>query len=140
MNQIEITGTIAREDCVVKISQSGKSWCTFTVCSPEGGNGKQELEYFDVVCFGGLADKMGIYGKHKVPVLIKGKLKINSWKDRNGVTRKTPQITASFIAIDKVGLQEPTNEVDAMLQDRTYLDNENTDVSDIKIESDDLPF
>jgi single-strand DNA-binding protein len=91
-NQIIITGRIGK-DPEVRHSAEGKPWSFFSVAE---GRRDQEPTWFDVKCFGRLAEVMGEYGGKGRQILVAGRM-VQETYEKNGETRKAWKLIASSI-------------------------------------------
>lgn len=82
-----------------------------------GNEWKEATEWFRVICFGKLAERVNERVSKGNPVMVSGKLKLNRWEDKNtGEKRASLEILAnkviSFVKADKQQEEDVTGEGD----------------------------
>lgn len=87
-------------DPEIRLTQSGESVANLSIATSEKWNDKagerrEETEWHRVVFFGSLAKIVEQYLKKGSLVLVEGKIKTNSWKDKEGQDKKTTNIIAA---------------------------------------------
>lgn len=106
INSVNITAR-ATKDTELKTTTSGTSITTISVAV----NGmKDEVSYFDVVCFGKTAEIAAQYvGKGK-QIAVQGRLRQRKWQDKDGNNRYSVEIVANQVKL-LGGNEAPKNDV-----------------------------
>jgi len=75
------------------------------VYTTESGEKKEEVTFIDVDAFGRQAEVIGQYMKKGRPLLVEGRLKLDSWEDKNTKQKQTKLkvVLESFSFIDSKG-------------------------------------
>jgi single-strand DNA-binding protein len=75
------------------------------VYTTESGEKKEEVTFIDVDAFGRQAEVIGQYMKKGRPLLVEGRLKLDSWEDKNTKQKqsKLKVVLESFSFIDSKG-------------------------------------
>ena len=75
------------------------------VYTTESGEKKEEVTFIDVDAFGRRAEVIGQYMKKGRPLLVEGRLKLDSWEDKNTKQKqsKLKVVLESFSFIDSKG-------------------------------------
>jgi single-strand DNA-binding protein len=103
-NELTIEGNLTR-DPELRVTQRGMSVCNFSIASNRfrkvGGEFEKETSFFDIQCWNDTADY--VYNNvHKgTPVEVKGRLKQDSWADRNGQNKSKVIIVAESVYIQQ---------------------------------------
>ena len=123
INNIVITAR-ATKDTELKTTTTGTNIATISVAV----NGmKDEVSYFDVVCFGKTAEVAAQYvGKGK-QIAVQGRLQQRKWQDKDGNSRYSVEIVANQVKL-LGGNEAPKKE--------TVLE----DISDEPISLESIPF
>jgi len=103
VNKIILIGFLG-EAPELKFSSQGKPIRTFSLAVNERWKGaegarRERVEWFQIVCFGRLAEVCGQYlvrGRH---VYIEGRLQTRKWADREGEKRTTIEVVANQMQI-----------------------------------------
>lgn len=99
LNKIMIIGNCGR-DPEMRMTPSGKAVASFSVAvnrvySPgEGGEKREETEWFNVVAWDRLAEICQSYLTKGRQVYVEGRLQTRKWQDREGKERTTVEIVA----------------------------------------------
>lgn len=134
-NQITIVGNCGNPP-ELRYSPSGVPICNLNVAVNDPKLVKEEwvdsTEWFRIICFNKLAERVNERITKGIPVLVVGKLKLNRWVDKNtGENRASLEILASkvvgFSKAEKAGLPSVAIPADV-------------DIPDGDTEPDDLPF
>lgn len=108
----ELQGQLVKDYEIQAGKTSGKLYGKFTVAVNTGRDANKKTNFIDCTAFGDIAEKLATIGATKGKCInVLGNLDINSWVDKNGVSRKTPQIVvreADMVGKDKEML-EPEN-------------------------------
>jgi single-strand DNA-binding protein len=116
MNQAIIIGNLSK-DVTMKYLPSGSAVANFSVAVNErykgkDGVAKDEVDFFDVTCFGTLAENCEKYVAKGSKVLIVGKLKQETW-EKDGQKRSRIKIiaqTVQFLSRKEGGNQDAQQE------------------------------
>lgn len=85
MNKVQLTGNVAR-DIEMRHTNSGMAVASFSIAvnSQKKVNDEwiDEVDFFDVTFFGKRAETVAKYFKKGSKILIMGRLKTDSWEDR----------------------------------------------------------
>ena len=91
-NHITITGLLGK-DPDLRQSNDGKAWAIFSVAE---GRKDQEPNWFDVKCFGRLAEIVGQYGEKGRRVLVEGRM-VQETYEKDGEARKAWKLIAGGV-------------------------------------------
>ena len=85
-NKVILVGNLTR-DPEIRYTPKGSAVCDLALAvnrqySLEGGEKREEVTYVDVVLWARLAEIAGEYLKKGRPVLIEGRLQLDSWDDK----------------------------------------------------------
>jgi single-strand DNA-binding protein len=110
-------------DPEIRLTQSGESVANLSIATSEKWNDKagerrEETEWHRVVFFGSLAKIVEQYLKKGSLVLVEGKIKTNSWKDKEGQDKKTTNIIAAKLKM--LGNQQQKPEYQAQQPQSQY--------------------
>lgn len=95
INSVTITAR-ATKDTELKTTQSG----TITATISAAVNGmKDEVSYFDVVCFGKTAEIAAQYAIKGKQLGITGRLQQRKWQDKDGKNRYSVEIVANQVKL-----------------------------------------
>jgi single-strand DNA-binding protein len=117
LNQTIIIGRTTKEP-EIRQTQSGVAVATFTIAVDrnfKNQNGEKETDFFNIVCWRGLAETVGRYlGKGRL-VAVSGRLQNRSYEAKDGTKRYITEIVASevqFLDRAKDAEQQPLVEID----------------------------
>lgn len=100
LNSILLEGNLTR-DPVSTITKNGTSVCTFGVASnryyKKGGEGQNEVSFFDVETWSKLAENCGEYLSKGRGVRVVGRLKQDRWVDTDGKPQSKVKIVAEHV-------------------------------------------
>lgn len=121
LNSVTVTGR-ATKDTELKTTQSGTNIATISAAV----NGmKDEVSYFDVVCFGKTAEIAAQYAVKGKQLGITGRLQQRKWQDKDGNNRYSVEIVANQVKL--LGGHDKAVE-------------QNNEISDEAVDLSDLPF
>ena len=125
LNRAEIIGRLGHPPSTRELPNGG-TVCSFSVATDEKWTGKdgqkhEETEWFNVVCFGRLAEICDQYLDKGKLVFLAGKMKTRSWDDKDGVKRYKTELVANEMKM-LGGRTEPDNAVKVERPDDTILD------------------
>jgi single-strand DNA-binding protein len=116
INQVFIIGRTTKEP-EFRQTQNGVSVATFTIAVDrnfKNQNGEKETDFFNIVCWRGLAETVGKYlGKGRL-VAVSGRLQNRSYEAKDGTKRYITEIIASEVQfLDRAkDEQQPLVEID----------------------------
>ena len=92
-NKVILVGNLTR-DPEVRYTPKGSAVCDLGLAvnrqySLEGGEKREEVTYVDVVLWARLAEIAGEYLKKGRPVLIEGRLQLDSWDDKQSGQKRS---------------------------------------------------
>jgi len=130
LNKVMIIGNLGR-DPEMRYTPSGKPVTTFSVgttrsWSSSEGEKHTETEWFNVVCWGSLAEICKQYLAKGRQVYIEGRLQSRKWEDTEGVKHSSIEIVA--------------NEMMILDDRREYSEKSSEPYSDNHTEEDEYPF
>ena len=85
MSYISIAGNVGA-DLVLRYSASGNAFVTVPVAVTTGRDDKKDTHWFDVKCFGELAERIAEVSKGSRVMFI-GRMKQDKWESKNGEKR-----------------------------------------------------
>lgn len=91
-NHITITGRLGK-DPDLRHSAEGTAWAVFSVAE---GRKDQEPNWFDVKCFGKLAEAVGQYAEKGRRVLVEGRM-VQETYEKDGAERKVWRLIANGV-------------------------------------------
>lgn len=122
MNTVAISGRLGRAVDYKQGSEAKKSVAKFSIAV--NGRTKDDTSWIDCVAFGSTAEYLAKYSDKGSLLLVEGRLKQETWQDRNGGNRTAVKVYVNNVqAIGSVNRAQEENTVPA-----------------IDIEADDLPF
>jgi len=109
-NKVIIAGNLTR-DPELRYTPKGTAVARITLAvnrtytSSEGGEKKEEVSFVDVEVWGRQAEVIGQYMKKGRPLLVEGRLKQDTWEDKNTKQKqsKLKVVLESFSFIDSKG-------------------------------------
>ena len=126
LNSVSITAR-ATKDTELKTTTTGTNIATISVAV----NGmKDEVSYFDVVCFGKTAEIAAQYAVKGKQLGISGRLQQRKWQDKDGNNRYSVEIVANQVKLLGSSSEKPNNSNDVVIED----------ISDEPINLSDIPF
>jgi len=98
LNKVMIIGHLGK-DPEMRLTPSGRTVTTFSVATSRNwntsnGERRSETEWFNVVCWGSLAEICNQYLAKGQQVYIEGRLQTRKWNGEDGTQRKTVEIVA----------------------------------------------
>lgn len=97
MNQFILTGRLTK-DPELKQTESGKSICTFSIAV---SNGKDKTEFFEIVSWEAVAESVCRYLGKGDYVLTTGRISIDTWRDKEGNTRKAHKYNTQIVEFSR---------------------------------------
>lgn len=101
-NRVILVGNLTR-DPELRQLQSGTTVCRLNIATNrsykdrQSGNLVQDVCFIDVDVWGSQADACKQYLQKGRPVLVEGRLKLDSWKDAEGQNRSKHSVVASVV-------------------------------------------
>lgn len=145
VNMVILMGNMTR-DAELRYTPNGKAVASFGIAANRNftdasGEKRQEVDFFDVVAWGKLAEIISQYGGKGQGVHIVGRLQNRSWEGTDGTKRNKTEIVANDISLvggkgsgsgapagsAASGIDKPAPEIESQ-------------VSDEEINIDDIPF
>ena len=97
-NNLTIIGNMTR-DPELRFSNSGMPVATFGMAwNRRRQDQEEEVSFFDVVCFGGLAENVADSLRKGMRVVVYGNLRQRSWDTQEGERRSKVEITANEVS------------------------------------------
>ena len=100
-NTVSVVGNVTR-DPEIRFTPSGKPVCSFGVAwnhrYDRDGEKVESTSFFDVKCWGSLAENVGSSIEKGTRVLIEGRLDQQSFTDKEGNARRKVEIIADDVA------------------------------------------
>ena len=95
INNVTVTGR-ATKDTEVRTTTSGKEVATISL-AVNGMN--EEVNFFDVVCWGKTAEIAGKFVQKAKQVAVSGRLQQRKWQDKDGNNRYSVEIVANQVKL-----------------------------------------
>ena len=108
LNKVMLIGRLGR-DPESKITQSGKSVCTFTLATDTGYGDNKKTDWHNITVFDKAADNCAKFLRKGSPVYVEGRISYDAY-EKDGIKHTTTKIIANtvlFIATSKVNAQAP---------------------------------
>lgn len=99
LNTIVLMGRMVR-DPEFRTTQSGVSVTSFTLAvdrDMKGPNSERTVDFIDVVAWRQTAEFVCKYFSKGSAVVVKGRLQLRDWKDRDGNNRRTAEVVADNV-------------------------------------------
>ena len=100
-NNVQIVGNVTR-DPELRYTPSGASVTNFSIAwnrrYERNGQQVEEVNFFDIVCWGTLADNVAASVTKGVRVIVEGRLDQRSWETPQGEKRSKVEITADEVS------------------------------------------
>lgn len=100
LNVVAIMGRLAR-DPELRTTTTGKSVASFSIACPRGrkdANGKDLVDWFDIVAWGHTAEFVCKYFQKGSPIALDGRLQSRTYTDRNGNNRTAVEVVANNVS------------------------------------------
>lgn len=94
INSVILNGRLTK-DPEYSVANSGTPICKFSIAV--NGYKENDVSFFNVVCFKGLAENVNKYCHKGSQVSISGELKQDRWQDKEGKNRSTINIIANKV-------------------------------------------
>ena len=82
------------KDVEMKTTPNGTNIATVSLAV---NHGKEEVSYFDIVCFGRTAENVAKYVKRGKQVIVSGRLQQRKWKTKEGENRYSVEVIANQV-------------------------------------------
>lgn len=99
LNKVVLMGRIGSE-ISLRRTNSGKAVTSFSIACDrdfKGQNGEKETDWFDIVCWNGLAETVEKYFSKGRMAVVSGRLQIRNWTDKEGNKRKSAEVVAENV-------------------------------------------
>lgn len=142
VNMVVLMGNMTR-DAELRYTPNGKAVASFGVAinrtyKDAAGERKEEVDFFDIVAWGKLAEIISQYGGKGQGIHITGRLQNRSWEGTDGTKRNKTEVVATDLSLvgskgsgpvasTSDGVDKPAPEVE-------------TQVNEDEINIDDIPF
>jgi len=144
-NKVIIIGNLTR-DPEYKEQPSGQALCRLSIASnrqfrnKQTGAMMQEVCYVDISVWGAQADSCNQYLQKGRPILVEGRLKLDSWKDAEGNSKQRHSIVADSVVF--LGSGQRTESAESFTAAKPAGEESAGDVllKDEAPFTDDLPF
>jgi len=112
-NKVILIGRLTR-DPEIRSTTTGKNVANMTIAVDRKQKNNNEVDFINIVAFGGTADFAKNYLEKGKLILIEGQLRINKWTDRNDIKRESGEIWANIITFMETKKQQtkPKDEFD----------------------------
>jgi single-strand DNA-binding protein len=101
-NRIILIGNLGK-DAEIRVTPGGKSVATTTMAindpAKKDESGKPGTEWYRIKVWGRLAETVGQYLTKGKQVYVEGRLSIQTWKDREGKDRYTPEVSVDQLLL-----------------------------------------
>lgn len=128
MNKVILIGNITK-DIELKQSNSGKSFCNFTLAvkkSFKNNDGSYDADFINCVAFGKTAELLNSYMSKGSKLLVEGQINTNSYKDKDGIMKYQTNVSVERIEFleSKNTKEQQTNQDDITPNDFDTSKNE----------------
>ena len=143
VNMVILMGNMTR-DAELRYTPNGKAVASFGLAinstfKDAAGERKENVDFFDVVAWGKLAEIISQYGGKGQGLHVVGRLQNRNWEAQDGTKRNKTEVVASDISLVGASKGTGTPHVAAEGTDKPAPEVE-TQVSDEEINIDDIPF
>lgn len=138
LNDITLMGRLVKNPDTRKTS-TGKSVTSFTLAVERDikTNGEKETDFIDIVTWNGTADLVAKYFTKGRMAVVRGRLQIRTWKDKDGNNRKAAEVIADSVYF---GDSKPTPTATAPADDFPVLEDKEPDLPFDDDDDLELPF
>jgi single-strand DNA-binding protein len=155
LNKVILTGRLGKNPELKSLPSDGTFVATFSVACGrpvrEGDGWREETEWFNIVCWRELAERVANRLQKGSKVLVEGRLQTRKYTDKNGVERYMTEVVANdVISLESRRDQEaaPANSDDAWDSTPTPSRNNNANAGGNRrrsadyeeMEPEDIPF
>ena len=146
VNMVILMGNMTR-DAELRYTPNGKAVASFGLAinrtyKDAAGERKEEVDFFDVVAWGKLAEIISQYGGKGQGVHVTGRLQNRNWEAQDGTKRNKTEVVATDISLVGAKRGDGTAPLPAGVSsgvDKPAPEVE-TQVTDEEINIDDIPF
>jgi len=99
---VGFVGNVATEP-EVRFSKAGKAWCSFRLSVKPyvpGATEQPEPEFYDLVCFGSLAENVADTCRKGSRIVVSGRIEDASWTGNDGTEHSGQKVIADAIGPD----------------------------------------
>ena len=101
LNKVNLAGRLTR-DPEVRFLDNSRAVCSFGLAVNESwkdkeGSKKEHANFIDIECFGRTAELVGQYLKKGSSCYLEGKLRLDSWQDKDGQKRSKLKVVADSV-------------------------------------------
>jgi single-strand DNA-binding protein len=121
LNKIMLIGHLGK-DPETRYTHSGDMVVSFSLAVSDGYKETKTTTWFSVVAWKKLGETAKKYLTKGKAVYVEGRVKAKEWKDKQGNTRTTIEVTASNFVL--IGDKEPVASSDAPPESEYSFDNE----------------
>lgn len=149
MNRVFVGGNLTRNPDL-RQTPGGMSVCDLAIAvnrfyNAQNGEKKQEVCYLDVVVWGKMAENCNRYLTKGSPVLVEGRLQMDSWQTKEGEKRSKIKINATSVQFLSKGSSDSSFSDDSRSGGGMPASNQAPDAALDKIDwdddsDDDIPF
>lgn len=111
LNKVIIAGRLTK-DVELRHTPSDVLVATFSIANEDDfkkQDGTKDVDFFDVVCWRGLAGTVSKYCAKGRYVEVEGRLKVRTWKDKDGNNRRSTEIIAEKVYFVNEGKRTETD-------------------------------
>lgn len=143
LNKVILIGHLGA-DAEVRCTAGGAPVASFSLATSErrkqaDGSAREQVEWHRVTLYGRLAENARDHLRKGAQVYVEGRIRTDTWRDREGRERKSVVIVASQMQM--LGKPEGRRErPDQAPGDMSWLDEAAPDDSGWNADSDDIPF
>ena len=132
-NKATLIGRVGKKP-EIKDGNKGNKFCRFTIACNSYQNGKENTQWFNVICFGKCAEACSQYLDKGSLALVEGKIQVDEF-EKDGVKRNTVSILSDrVIFLSQKNGQHQDNQstqIPIQVQESAFGDSESAD---------DIPF
>ena len=144
LNKVNIIGNLGR-DPEVRYAQSGLAVCKLSVAATErvkdGTDGwKDDTQWFRITVFGKQAETAAQYLQKGRQVYVEGRLKTDTYKDKEGVERTSVEVIANTLQFLGSGQGEKAKDKAPSTEGEPSTNNRDVPPASDGFLDDDLPF
>jgi single-strand DNA-binding protein len=99
---VGFVGNVATEP-EVRFSKAGKAWCSFRLSVKPyvpGATEQPQPEFYDLVCFGSLAENVADTCRKGSRVVVSGRIEDSSWTGNDGTEHSGQKVVADGLGLD----------------------------------------
>ena len=123
LNKIILMGRLTR-DPELRRTQSGTAVASFTIAVDRdysAASGEKETDFIDCVAWNDTADLVAKYFAQGRMAVVRGRLQIRTWQDKDGNNRKAAEVIADSVYF---GDSKPTTTATAPADDFPIIEDE----------------